>query len=382
MSGWSSPTVAWPGAAGPATPGWSLPSGARPGLWRPGDIGIVSFLLGFPAGMALAIDNARSEGRRGQILGMAAIAVVVTVVLLVLGTATLVGAVINIGIAVFLWRVAVANDRPWRQQGYVTNRPGVARAILAIIAGYITFFVLAVVIAMVVYAVRAPRSQPTTGARPSPTAITSAAPSPSPSPKASPTPSPSPVPSAAASASLRPGQTPWPSAPRDLYAVHQDPELEAKLPTAVKPYTFTYTSLRGIVLFRDLLGWPSDELAGFESDTEALGVRLDDVSMALDDVFALNGRASVSAIRIAGTPANQVEDKLGWSAAALLVDTSAGSFTPVKIAGKTLQRGTDTMLAQAPGAHRVPYLYEVGDITFVIIADDPAWVATALAELP
>jgi hypothetical protein len=380
------PTVDW--AASGAVASWSDPSMAPlPGTWRPGDIGIISFLLGFPSGIGLAIDNARRESgrRRGEVAGLIVLLVVATLMAVLFAIAPMVTAFVNLVIALFLWRRGVAHDRPWREKGMIPGRPNAGAAILAIAGGWLVFIAVAFVLGVVVVALRPPRPLPAIGSisTPAPTATRAPSPSPSPTPHISLTP----PPDATASTSptptpLAPGATPWPSKVPNVAGLHLDPALEKDLPKLVSGDKFTYTSVRGVVLLRDYYAFTDDDIRTWEQLLQARGLTLDDMSIAFDWNLGVEA-PRVAAFRVKGLPASQFEPTFYLTGAQMLfVDTSVGTLTDLTLAGKHVQRGTHKMLGSSYVVTLLPYLYEHGDTTYLIMARDNDWATAALKQLP
>jgi hypothetical protein len=53
--------------------------------------------------------------------------------------------------------------------------------------------------------------------------------------------------------------------------------------------------------------------------------------------------------------------------------THRGEFTTESLGGKSVLRGTTAMVDQTAHVRGLPYLYNSGDVRYVVVTDDPAW---------
>ena len=140
-------------------------------------------------------------------------------------------------------------------------------------------------------------------------------------------------------------------------------------------------SFRGLDYLREWSRLPDDKLRELEGDPRALeallpsGIELDDIE------FANAGRADsagpcyfVTALRIRGIPA--------WLLPLSMVvdDAEAGEWTQLRFGDRVVRVGTEAMLDQEKRCGR-PFVYDVGDVRFVVTTDDLTWAAEAVARL-
>jgi len=166
------------------------------------------------------------------------------------------------------------------------------------------------------------------------------------------------------------------SAPIASQPPHEAADLEALLPSKVSGRPMTRWSVIG----RDYFAYVGADTAAIdaaESDLAAAGLSIDDVAWAVD------GRSSESdppyfvfALRFTGIDASTLTTD------AALDHPEAGKFTSESLGGKTVKRGTIAMIDQTAHVHGLPYLYDSGDVRYMVVTDDPAWAADALRQLP
>jgi len=163
---------------------------------------------------------------------------------------------------------------------------------------------------------------------------------------------------------------------------HGDPELEQKLPSVVGGRSLTRWSLRGEAFLASALGLDQNGLDALSVFLRSKGVDMANVSMGVA------GRSRVSdappyfvyAYRFAGVPASEFQSRLEFPLGFGL-RPDAGSFGETNVAGRTVLKGVVGMLDQDEHLRGVPYIYESGDIRFVIVTDSEAWAADALSQL-
>lgn len=160
---------------------------------------------------------------------------------------------------------------------------------------------------------------------------------------------------------------------------HQEPGLEATLPNAVAGRPLTIWSVRGKDAYApDGTQLDEDALRTVQAELAGIGLTLDDVSSATAGRSSLADPPSLVVVwRFKGVPA----DELGPIGIAY---PDAGAFESITIADKEVQRGTAAMMAQTEPDHLrgIPYIYNVGDLHFTVVADDETWAADAIRQLP
>ena len=156
------------------------------------------------------------------------------------------------------------------------------------------------------------------------------------------------------------------------------------VPQTVARQTLHHESYRGADLFKTQFEATGADLIGIGDELASQHLTLDDVSMAVDGRSVLTDPPYfVNAMRFAGIPTSQLADRLGIPLGAFLVDDpTAGTFTTMSLGGKQVMRGTVAMIAQSIHERGLPYIYDVGDVRFVVITDSEAWAADALQQLP
>ena len=157
---------------------------------------------------------------------------------------------------------------------------------------------------------------------------------------------------------------------------HDAPSLEAGLPDAVAGEHLVHWSIRGEHYFTSA-GVDAAGIAQVKADLAKDGLVMDDVA------FAVDGRASLSdapyfvnAFRIQGVPAASLPETVA------IDHPDAGTFTDVVLAGKQVRRGTTAMLDQTDHQRGMTYLYDAGEVRYIIVTDSDSWAADALRQLP
>jgi len=163
---------------------------------------------------------------------------------------------------------------------------------------------------------------------------------------------------------------------------HQAPGLEGMLPDEVAGSALRSYSARGLDYLRGWSRMPSEQVLALEEDPAALAV-LSVLEVELDDIeFADVGRSSVddppyrvTAFRIRSIPAE-------FQPLSMVVDhPDAGIWSTATFAHRVVRVGSETMLEQSEDRHGRPYIYDVGDVRFMVTTDDEAWAAEAFARL-
>jgi hypothetical protein len=157
---------------------------------------------------------------------------------------------------------------------------------------------------------------------------------------------------------------------------HQLPGLEAKLPDAVAGRPLAKWSLRGADYFAGT-ALSKDEIAEVASDLATHGLGINDVGMAVagrSDV-AIDPPYFVHAFCFRTVPADTLHPGVG------VQHPDAGSWTPVTFGRRDVSVGTEEMVDQTEHMAGRPYVYNVGDVRFVVTAGDESWAADAIAHL-
>lgn len=276
--------------------------------------------------------------------------------------------VLNIVIAVYVYRQTASDIRGAEQSGRIVERGGVVSGFATVLGAWVFAFAVAIVASVAILLASGSTGQLGTDAIVPPS---SGAVSATPGKAAT-----SPVPVATVSA---PSPAVAGSGP-----LHDDIELEALLPAIVSGRPLTQESYRGTDLFKDLFALTDADVAGVEAELANQRLTIDDVSLAVD------GRSQpsdppyfVDALHFRGIQADQLQARLGLEPGALSLDhPAAGSFSKVTVGGKQVLRGTIAMIDQTSHARGIPYVYHAGEVQFVVVTDDPAWAADALRQLP
>jgi len=158
---------------------------------------------------------------------------------------------------------------------------------------------------------------------------------------------------------------------------HEAPSLEAGLPSSVAGEQLEHWSMQGEHYFVAAGGLDAAGLAQLKTDLAKNGLVIDDVA------FAVDGRASLSdapyfvnAFRVRGVQAASLPTNIA------IDHPGAGTFTAVTIAGKQVRRGTAAMLEQNEHQRGTPYVYDAGEVRYIIITDSESWATDALRQLP
>ena len=131
-----------------------------------------------------------------------------------------------------------------------------------------------------------------------------------------------------------------------------------------------------------MVGLPDGDIDGIEAELKTHGLAMDDVS------FAVGGRTSpddrpyfVIAVRFKGMPADSLAEILGIPDG-FPADHPEGVLVARTFDGKAVLVGDATMIDQSEHARGVPYIYNVDDVRFMVVTDDPGWAEDALRQLP
>ncbi len=168
---------------------------------------------------------------------------------------------------------------------------------------------------------------------------------------------------------------------------HDDPGLEARLPKAVKGRELASWSLAGWCWVEESFG-SGDGFARAASEIHESGVDINELRIALV------GRGDTRNdppyfVWVIQVPASQDADAL----AVYLLAGAMGAVDPTHFAddrtwkaltvgGKKVQVGSAELVDQSDHQRGKPYIYETDSYLFAILADDPAWAADALRQLP
>ena len=180
--------------------------------------------------------------------------------------------------------------------------------------------------------------------------------------------------------------------PADRTSVHQAPELEALLPDSVSGRTLAKWSLRGRC-------WVDITVNRSPAEIDALLDEFDAADpankIALENLtFAVAGRSDTVKdppffVFAAARPRHEEEIALAlfllFGGAQFHDLSKLGDLTGYdeqKIGGKGVAVGTVDMLKQSEHQRGRPYLYQNDDYMFLVVTDDDAWAADAIAQLP
>lgn len=182
----------------------------------------------------------------------------------------------------------------------------------------------------------------------------------------------SPAAPASAPASSVPA-SPAPETPEPSVDRHGVPGLEALLPASVGGVALERLSLTGADFHA--LG-TDDSRARLDDMLEALGRTLADLAVA--DAGDPTGRAvlEVGILRVAGSePARLLSE---WAASNQAVKPGQIAVTSATIDGRRLTKLVDSTRPVGGST----YAFAIGDTIFLVAADDPALLSSALAQLP
>jgi hypothetical protein len=177
---------------------------------------------------------------------------------------------------------------------------------------------------------------------------------------------------ASAPASDVPASLP-PETPEPSVDSHGVPELEALLPASVGGIALERLSLTGADFYA--LG-TSDSRARLDDMLKGLGRTLADLAVA--DAGDPTGKAvlEVGALRVAGAePARLLSE---WVASNQAVKPGQIVVTAEALDGRRLTKLVDSTRPVGGST----YAYAIGDTIFLVAADDPAILSSALAQLP
>jgi hypothetical protein len=159
------------------------------------------------------------------------------------------------------------------------------------------------------------------------------------------------------------------------------PDLQATLPIWVDGRPLLSYSERGLDYLRNWSRSSDEMLLKAEKDPQAFEERLP-TGVVLDDIhFANAGRASVddppyfvTAFRMRGIPAHTLPLEM------VVAHPEAGTWSVRRFGDRIVRVGTEEMLDQSKRPGR-PYVYDVGEVRFVVTTGDDAWAAEAIARL-
>lgn len=367
------PIAPWPPPPVDATPDTT---GATVKLWSAGDVGVISFLFGFPAGLGLAARNWYRMGRRPAALAHLVAGVVGLVLIMIAPEiATGLAALINIAVALYLYyrtRTMIQDATRW---GLRVQRGGAVAGFATIVGAWIAMLGVSVLLATL-----ALLAIPDTGAGDVPQATPSAAPAPSlamasPSPAGTLTPS---VPPRSAASTPDLGKCP------SSVLSHQAGALEALLPKRLAGRDLTTWSVSGWCW----LGMGVDEqgLAEIAKLVEDGSIDVSQLQVAVagrpdtlsDPPYFVVAAARPSAADEAEAAVFFLLDGAGFKDP--FVDLA--DYQPREVDGRTYFAGTPDMILQSEHQRGRPFLYQVDSVLFVIITDDDAWAEETIRGLP
>jgi hypothetical protein len=126
----------------PHVPIAAAPAPTTMALWTPKGIGVVSAVLGFPGAVVLAALNWRRMGRIRKAIVHLGAAVIATWALFLAAVSADVrsgGFLIGLGVGYYLYRAQRSDQAPYVALGRVTERSGLAGALIAIVASVLIF---------------------------------------------------------------------------------------------------------------------------------------------------------------------------------------------------------------------------------------------------
>jgi len=355
-------------------------------LWSARDVGLISFLLGFPAGLGLAAVNWYRLGRRPLAYAHLLAGVIA---LLVIGlwtdASTGLSAALNVGFAVYLYvQVKAALERATRD-GVSIAGGGVGAGLATVLGSWVLMLALVGATAGVLGAAGAIGNVP-------PAAVST-----SPLPAATTGPQAATAPGSAGPASGSPSGTDSDAGSNlgsdpDLSACdtpdampHQAPDLEAQLPRQVGGRDLSTWSVAGWCWLRMAVG--EDGLAEIAPILRAESIDVGNLQ------YAIAGRLDTQAdppyfVFAAYRP--QANAEIDVALGLLLqgagyrngVTVDLSQFEPRELGDRVAFVGTTDMVTQSEHQRGRPWLYQTDSAMFLVITDDDAWAEDAIRQLP
>jgi hypothetical protein len=192
-------------------------------------------------------------------------------------------------------------------------------------------------------------------------------------------------------ASATPAGTSGSDCPTMGELVHQAPEIEALLPDVVQDRPLTRWSVRGECWLELTISDAAARAQVVASATTPANPNPIDPAQL---VYGVAGRSDTSAdppyfVYAAVAPQQDDEGSLvlllllgGAGYHDIAAGLDPGNYEQRTIAGKPVYVGDPSMVDQTAHQQGRPYLYETSTHEFLVIADDEAWAADALAQLP
>jgi hypothetical protein len=155
-------------------------------------------------------------------------------------------------------------------------------------------------------------------------------------------------------------------------------DLERRLPDRVAGRDLALWSVRGESVVRCLTHGSDQDLAAFRDASEAAGVSIDDY------MIAIGGRSDVDtdppylvfAYRLAGHKAADA-----FPRAMGLDHPGSKPWRTLTIGGKRVLVGDESMLDQTPQVRGRPYVWNSGEVHYLIVTAEASWANEVLSHL-
>jgi hypothetical protein len=158
---------------------------------------------------------------------------------------------------------------------------------------------------------------------------------------------------------------------------HDDPDLEAMLPTMIAGRLLAIESYHGALMVTCVNGGTAADVAEFATAMATEGLTLDDISLAVAGRSDVNKDPPylIFAYSIIGHPGNE------WPPATGLDHPEAAAFQPAEIGGKQVLAGDAAAVDQTDHVHGFPTVWDSPTIHYLVVTDDTAWAEEALSAL-
>lgn len=156
----TTPLVSWKMPTPPSM-GATDRAGGPIRLWRPADVGVISFLIGFPAGLGLAARNSWRVGRRRRAWAqLAGSSVGLLAVVLVPVSGNGVAAVLNIAMAIYVYYQTKSDFETAQRAGHPVERGGVASGFATALGAWALALAATFVVLVLLELAGGPANQP------------------------------------------------------------------------------------------------------------------------------------------------------------------------------------------------------------------------------